>query len=90
MANHKQALKRIRQTEVRTDRNRTQRSTLRSTLKKFDTALEAGNKEEIGSSFKTAMSQLHRAVSKGLVKKATASRNISRMSARIKKAASAS
>lgn len=35
MANHKSALKRIRQTETRNERNRYQHKTLRSAMKKF-------------------------------------------------------
>lgn len=87
MANHKQAMKRARQTVVRTERNKSDRSTMRSAVKKAEVAIEGGKKEEIGTNFKAAMSALHKAVSKGLIKKNTAARKISRMSARIKSGA---
>jgi len=84
MANHKQAKKRIRQTEVVTERNRARRSRLRTYVKAVETAIEAGDKEVIGTAFTKAMSELHRGVTKGVVKKETASRKIARLSARIK------
>ena len=84
MANHQSAKKRIRQTESVTARNRARRSQIRTYVKKLETAIAAGNKEEIPAAFKDAMSALHRGVSKGVLKKETASRKISRLSARIK------
>lgn len=84
MANHKQAKKRIRQTAVVTDRNRALRSAMRTSIKKLETAIEAGDKETIGVQFKDTMSKLHKSVTKGVIKKETASRKISRLSARVK------
>ena len=84
MADHKQAKKRIRQTETATIRNRTIRTHMRSSVKKLEEAIEAKDKKAIGETFKPAMSSLHKCVSKGILKKETASRKISRLSARIK------
>jgi len=46
MANHKSSIKRIRQTLVRTERNRFYRTRLKNIVKDVNSAVEAGNKEE--------------------------------------------
>ena len=86
MANSPQARKRIRQAATRTEHNTTLRSRMRTEIKKLEKAIEAGEKKTIGSQFVTTMSMLHKAASKGIIKKETASRKISRLSSRIKKA----
>lgn len=82
MANHKSALKRIKQTAVRTDRNREYRTRMRNTIK---AVVQAKNKEEATTAFKEANQYLHKMVSKGILKKGTASRKVSRLSAFVKK-----
>lgn len=79
MANHKSALKRIRQTETRTERNRFYRTRLKNIVKAVRTAIDEGNKEEAAAAFKIANQQIHRFVSKGLLKKETAARKVSRL-----------
>jgi len=79
MANHKSSLKRIRQTETRTERNRYYRTRLKNIVKAVRSAIEAGNKEEATAAFTTANQQIHKFVSKGILKKETASRKISRL-----------
>ena len=79
MANHKSSLKRIRQTETRTERNRFYRTRLKNIVKAVRAAIEAGNKEEATAAFKIANQQIHKFVSKGILKKETASRKVSRL-----------
>ena len=79
MANHKSALKRIRQTETRTERNRFYRTRLKNIVKTVRTAIDAGNKEEAEAAFKIANQQIHRFVTKGILKKETAARKVSRL-----------
>ncbi len=79
MANHKSSLKRIRQTEKRTERNRYYRTRLKNIVKAVRSAVEAGNKEDAEAAFKVANKQLHKFVSKGVLKKETASRKVSRL-----------
>ncbi len=86
MANSPQARKRIRQTERRTQVNRARRSEMRTTVKKSETAIAAGDKQAIGGTFQQAMSALHKAVKNGIISKNAASRKISRLAARIAKA----
>jgi small subunit ribosomal protein S20 len=84
MANHKSAEKRIRQTVRRTDVNRTRMSRIRSLIKKVEAAIVAGDKKTAQQAFKEAQPELMSGVSKGIIKLGTASRKISRLSARIK------
>ncbi len=79
MANNKSSLKRIRQTEKRTERNRYYRTRLKNIVKAVRSAVEAGNKEDAEAAFKVANKQLHKFVSKGVLKKETASRKVSRL-----------
>ena len=87
MANHKSSEKRIRQTATRTAVNRTRMSRIKSHLKKVEAAIATGKKSAAQQALKEAQPVLMRGVSKGVFKQATASRKMSRLSARIKKLA---
>lgn len=87
MANHKSSKKRIRQTETRTAVNRARMIRIRTALKKVETAIAAGNQSDAKEALKAAQPTLMKGVSKGIVKLGTASRKMSRLSARIKKLA---
>ena len=84
MANIKSAKKRVAQTLVRTARNKSRMSRVRTFLKAVDQEILAGNVENAQTAFKDAESELMRAVSKGLLHIKTVSRKVSRLSARIK------
>jgi len=79
MANHKSSIKRIRQTLVRTERNRFYRTRLKNIVKDVRSSIEAGNKEEATANLKLANQQIHKFVSKGILKKETAARKVSRL-----------
>jgi len=79
MANHKSSVKRIRQTIKKTERNRFFRTRLKNIVKDVRSAIDAGNKEEAMAAFKVANQQIHKFVSKGVLKKETASRKVSRL-----------
>jgi small subunit ribosomal protein S20 len=79
MANHKSSLKRIRQTEKRTERNRFYKTRLKNIVKTVRAAIDNGNKEEASTAMKIANQQIHKFVSKGILKKETASRKVSRL-----------
>ena len=83
MANHFSALKRARQTEKRTVRNRANTSRLRTTLRDLRESLAKGNAEEAGQVFRQTVSALDKAVQKGVLHGNTASRYKSRLSARL-------
>jgi small subunit ribosomal protein S20 len=84
MAQHKSAQKRIRRTARRTDINRARLSRCRSSIKKVESALEGDNKAAAVAALKQMEPDLMRGVQKGVLKRNTASRKISRLSARIK------
>ena len=79
MANHKSAKKRIKQTVKRTERNRYYRTRFKNIVKAVREAVEAGDKEAALEAFKVANKQIHHFVSKGFIKKQTASRKVSRL-----------
>lgn len=84
MANVISAEKRIRQTARRNARNMARRNRIRTYIRKVEDAITSGDKTVAQDAFKTAMSELHRGVTKGVLKKATASRKISRLNAAVK------
>ena len=88
MAHHASAIKRIRQTESRTEINRSRISRIRTFLKKVEAAIASNNKEAANEALKAAQPELMRGVSKGVIKINTASRKMSRLSARVKAIAS--
>ncbi len=79
MANHKSAMKRIRQTKKRTERNRFYRTRLKNIVKAVRTAVEAGDKAAAEEALKVANKKIHSFVSKGILKKQTAARKVSRL-----------
>jgi len=79
MANHKSAWKRIRQTAKRTERNRFYRTRIKNIVKAVRTAIEANDKEAASTALKVANQNLHKFVSKGVLKKETAARKVSRL-----------
>ena len=84
MANIKSAKKRIRQTATRTARNYSIRSRIHTFVRKLEEAIASGDKKNAGTQFSQTMSELHLAVKKGILKKGTASRKISRLNAKVK------
>ena len=84
MANHKSAKSRIVRNNKRAVINGARRSRVRTFVKKVEAAILAGDKDLANASFKTAESELMRAVRKGVFKMNTASRKISRLAQKIK------
>ena len=89
MANTKSALKRVRQTERRTERNRAEKSRIKTLRKKVSAAVEAGKKDDAETAFRDFASAVDRAAKSNLVHKNTASRLKSRVSAAVAKQAKA-
>lgn len=79
MPNHKSAKKRMRQSEKRRLRNRSVRSTVRTETKKMRQVIEGTDKAAIEQQLKTTSKVIDKAASKGVLKKETASRRISRL-----------
>ncbi len=83
MANHFSALKRARQTERRTGRNRANTSRLRSVLRQLRETMAKGDKAASEQAFRQTVSALDKAIQKGVIHENTASRYKSRLSARL-------
>lgn len=79
MAHHKSAEKRIRQTVVRTARNRANTSRLRTAVKKAEEAIASGNKTAAEAAVTAAQPELARGVVYGVLHKNTAARKMSRL-----------
>jgi len=84
MPNIASAKKRMRQTERRTAVNRSRRSRIRGSIKAVETAIESGDKDAARAALKAAEPEIMRGVTKGVIEKRTASRKVSRLSARVK------
>jgi small subunit ribosomal protein S20 len=89
MANTPGAKKAIRKIERRTEVNTARRSRMRTFVRKFEEAVEAGDAAAAKQAFTAAESELMRAVSKGVLHKNTGSRKVSRLAARLKKLSAA-
>ncbi len=79
MAHHKSAKKRIRQNEKKRVRNRHIRTTLRSSLKKFEQALRERKPEELKALVDKTVSVVHKAATKGVIHKNKAARHVSKI-----------
>ena len=83
MANIKSAKKRAKQTVVRNARNASQRSMLRTAVKKVLKALDANDAAGAPAAFDVAQPILDRYSARGLIHRNKAARHKSRLSARI-------
>lgn len=84
MANSPQAAKRARQAEDRRQRNMSQRSAFRTSIKAVLKAIKDGNKDAAGQAMQTCESLLDRYAGRGLLHKNKAARHKSRLRAKIK------
>ena len=84
MANHASSKKRIRRNARRAVINGARRNRMRTFIKKVELALAAGNAGDAETAYKAAQPEIDRNVAKGLLHKKTASRKLSRLSAKIK------
>lgn len=84
MANHKSAKTRIIHNHKRALINGARRSRVRTFVKKVLSLIAANDKEGAIAAFKTAESEMMRAAQKGVFKKNTASRTVSRLAQKIK------
>ena len=85
MANIKSQIKRNRQNEAARLRNKSVKSTLKTAVRRFHEAVEAGEAEKAGENARKAGRLLDKAVSKGVIH---ANQAANRKSALFKKAAS--
>ena len=79
MANHKSAIKRIRQNEKRRLHNRTFRNRARTLVKQARDAIESGDVEAAREATRRAARDLDKLASRGVVHKRNAARRKSRL-----------
>ena len=85
MANIKSQLKRIKTNRLATERNKAVKSELKTWIRKFQKAAEAGDAAVAKDALKTASTKLDKAVSKGVIH---ANQAANKKSAMARKAAS--
>ncbi len=83
MANSAQTRKRARQTVTRNLRNRSYRSSIRTSIKNLLKAITAGDKDTVATAHKSATSSIDKGTGKGLMHKNTAARLKSRLNKRV-------
>ncbi|HLB59725.1 MAG TPA: 30S ribosomal protein S20 [Bdellovibrionota bacterium] len=79
MAIHKSAEKRARQNTKRAARNRSHRTSVRTAIKNVRVAVTSKDLMKAKEALRIAIPKIDRAVNHGVMKKETASRNISRL-----------
>ncbi len=84
MANSPQSKKRARQAERRTEVNKARRSRIRTFLRSVEEAIAGGDQKKAAEALRLAQPEIMRGVTKGVTHKNTASRKVSRLSARVK------
>ena len=84
MANTVSAKKAVRKLAARTAVNKSNRTRMRSYVRKAEEAIAAGDKTAADAAVKAAQPEIMRAVSKGILKLNTASRKVSRLNKRAK------
>lgn len=87
MPNIKSAKKRVELSKVANARNKAGKSALKTSLKKFDAAVDEGNRELAEGAYKAAVKSVDQAVVKGLLHKNTAARKKSSMTLKLNKLA---
>lgn len=84
MAHHASALKAMRQSRKRRDRNRRNTSKVKTQVKKLQAALAAGDKDQAQGDLAETVSAIDRAAKQGVIHDNAAARYKSRLSRRVK------
>ncbi len=87
MANHKSAIKRARQNVKRNERNRQQRSRMRTILKCAETAIAEKNEEKAKTCLLDAVRILDKSASRGLIHRNKAARRKSILTKKVNRIA---
>lgn len=83
MPNIKSAEKRVLVAKERNARNKAAKSELKTSLKKFDTAITEGKRDAAESAYKVAVKTVDHAASKGLIHKNNAAHKKSSMTVKL-------
>ena len=87
MPNIKSSKKDVISSKIAYEKNKADKSELKTTVKKFDAAVEGGDRAVAEAAYKLAVKAVDQAVSKGILHKNTAARKKSSMTLRLNKLA---
>lgn len=83
MPNIKSAKKRVLIAKVNSERNKADKSALKTALKKFEAAAAEGNRTEAESAYKVAVKSVDKAAAKGILHKNNAAHKKSAMTLKL-------
>ena len=83
MPHRKSAVKHIRADKKKAEVNRRRKVSLRTTLKKAEAAIEAGDSDAAEGLYRQASGRLDRAAQKGVIKRGEAARRKSRLAQKL-------
>ena len=87
MPNIKSVKKDVLRSRAANEKNKQEKSALKTTIKKFEVAVASGNKEQADSAYTAAIQSIDKAVSKGILHKNTAARKKSNITKKMNKLA---
>ena len=87
MPNIKSSKKDVIRSKIAYEKNKADKSALKTAVKKFDAALESGDKAAATAAYTEAVKKVDKAVIKGILHKNTAARKKSSMTLRLNKLA---
>ena len=87
MPNIKSSKKDVISSKIAYEKNKADKSELKTNLKKFDAAIAEGNREQADSAYKAAVKTIDVSVKKGILHKNTAARKKSSMTLQLNKLA---
>ena len=87
MPNIKSSKKDVIRSKIAYEKNRADKSAMKTTLKKYEAALAAGDRTAAEAAYKDAVVVVDKAVTKGILHKNTAARKKSSMTLRLNKLA---
>jgi small subunit ribosomal protein S20 len=85
LANHKSAIKRARQNDIRRLRNRAVKTRIKTILKDVNASAGGEGHEAANTQFKAAQSLIDKAAKKGVLHRRTAARKVSRLNKSIQR-----
>lgn len=87
MPNIKSAKKRVELSKVAYEKNKADKSALKTAVKKFEAAVSGGDRTAADAAYKQAVKRVDQAVTKGILHKNTAARKKSSMTLQLNKLA---
>ena len=87
MPNIKSAKKDVIQSKIAYEKNKANKTALKTAVKKFDAALEAGDRAVAEGAYKLAVKAVDQAINKGIMNKNAAARKKSSMTLKLNKLA---